>query len=621
MKDENLLEPIKYYESLKDKLTDALIASFNELSEKTNTDQALNEKYVKAYKANAELSKNTKSKSKAQTVVFIILTVVFIIAIVYIVKTNEVVTAFKLTFEKINLILPLSILYLIISILFVKRISSFDSKSGEYEEKADEAYSNALLTMERLSQSFDESVYLRIVEDILPSLKFYPVIPDSFDSYLKKISTLEGKNDNLIDAKEQYYFIVKDDNESALSSLFGTIEGKPFIFSRKLTFKMGERTYSGSRTFPYTEYYYDSEGNRKSRTEHETLYAHHTEPYPEYSIRSDIFYFTPNAPNLSFDRRPFDSGSRDVNSYITKNTRHLKKLEKESIKNGDGSLYLLDREFEALFNVKERNNDVEFRMMYTPYVIKNTKELIKSNIGFGNDFSIYKRGVMNAVTTDKIVYYENDMYPSESYVVDYSFKDTKARFIEGGVTFLRSIYFTLAPLFVVRLNSDGESIEIPPFSSSSDFVKDNYKDEADAESLVYENMSYVTPRYASSNVIAKASYYNTVDGVTIFTIVSYSFSSKTYTDYIYTVGWHTSGDVPVRYEVYSPISEKFYLFSSYIGLPKNIVKSCFSEFSEDKLIYKNGFLGLIVSTLDKGWLNRYKIIKEAIVKNANKEGR
>lgn len=624
MKDERLLEPIKYYDSLRRQLSDALIASFDELKKKTNTDEKANEKFVKEYKENRKLSETAKSSSRLRGILFGFLTAIFIAAIFYLVQTDAPIEFLGLTFQKTNLILPLSIVYLLLSLLFIKLISKFDTKASEHQDKADEAYEKAKASMENISTAFNSKVYLDVVKSLLPSLEFYSVIPYDFYAYLSRISDgrksdfNEGENDIL----ELYQKISNDPDVATIGVLFGTLEGKPFLFDRQIIFNMGSKTYSGTLTLPYTEYYQDSDGNTETRTSYETLFAYHSEPCPEYSLQTSTLYFTPSAPHLDFNREPFDSGNIGLESYVAKNARKLSRLEKKAIKDGDGSIFLTDKEFEAIFNVKERNNDVEFRMMYTPYVINNTKELILSTEGFGNKFSLYKRGPINMVRSDEIVYFENDLYPFENYVFDYSFSDSKTRFIRGGVIFFRSLYFSLAPLFVVRLNSDGDSMKTYGNTFSPEFIKENYRDSKNAESLLYENISYVKPFGASFdvNTIAKATYKMNVDDVSVFTINSYSFSSESKTAYIYTVGRHVRGNVPVSYYEYFPISEEFYLLSSYIGLPEKFVKNAFADFNGDKLLYKSGFLGLVLSDLDKEGVNRYKIIKEDILGKISEKG-
>lgn len=596
MKDDRLLEPIKYYnEYLRSEIENKLEDEFENLVQTSGVDKEKNSKEVEEYFYNKKKATTASKSKKTQKRWLIFLSIAFFLFLVW--SQNESSSFYQNT----SFCVFITILYIILVVILFIKMSNNKDRNEEHSASANEALDRAKEGMECFFNLFNEERYIEITESILPSLRLYKIIPKSFEKYLNQISN------NPFDDFDYYFSTQTDEDSTNLLNLYGTIEGKPFIFLKEKTFEMGEKTYTGSNTLPYTESYRDSDGHWHTETYYETISASITMPCPMYNSSFVTLFFTDTAPNLHFDRHPFKYNN-SIDGYVYSTVKKLNKKEKK-----EGITYLADKEFEALFNALERNNDIEFRMLFTPYVIKNMKELIRSQEGPGNNFDYLKRGRMSAVLYKDVTVYDDHIVPSCSDVLNYSLEDTRKAFVEKGLSFFDSLYFTLAPILTIKLNTDGETVrEEKDDINSLSFIKDNYKHPFNAESLVSDNVDYVRPLGTSTDVVSKAKFIESVDDVNIFEIASSSFSVESKWETQYVVGFHVSGYVSINYDEYFGDSTTNYLLSSYLGLPSYFVRNCMNEFKDDKLVYKNGFLGLIVENVSKKDVERYRIIVETI---------
>jgi hypothetical protein len=56
-------------------------------------------------------------------------------------------------------------------------------------------------------------------------------------------------------------------------------------------------------------------------------------------------------------------------------------------------------DFEVLFDALDRNNEVQFRTLFTPLAQTNMVELIRSSSGYGDDFNFIKQNRTNKIVT------------------------------------------------------------------------------------------------------------------------------------------------------------------------------------------------------------------------------
>ena len=57
-------------------------------------------------------------------------------------------------------------------------------------------------------------------------------------------------------------------------------------------------------------------------------------------------------------------------------------------------------EFEVLFGGTNRNNELEYRLLFTPLAQKNLLSIIKNPIPYGDDFSFIKDKMINVIRSN-----------------------------------------------------------------------------------------------------------------------------------------------------------------------------------------------------------------------------
>ena len=139
----------------------------------------------------------------------------------------------------------------------------------------------------------------------------------------------------------------------------------------------------------------------------------------------------------------FVLSQKDIDEFKSK---HDKLIEDKTKSNFTA---LGNKQFEALFHAWDRDNEVQFRLLFTPLAQKNYLDLIKNKEPYGDDFSITKCKKLNTVYTEHSQYTDYVCDPSE--FVSYSYQDSKNRFVEYNEKFFKSFYFDMATLLSIPL--------------------------------------------------------------------------------------------------------------------------------------------------------------------------
>lgn len=61
---------------------------------------------------------------------------------------------------------------------------------------------------------------------------------------------------------------------------------------------------------------------------------------------------------------------RQLEKYVKRETKKLEQKEEKATKNGENFTVMANNEFDALFNGDDRDNEVEFRLLFTPLAQK-----------------------------------------------------------------------------------------------------------------------------------------------------------------------------------------------------------------------------------------------------------
>ena len=233
---------------------------------------------------------------------------------------------------------------------------------------------------------------------------------------------------------------------SILHARTGAILNNPFVQYSTKTCHMINETYTGTLKIVYQKKYV-----RNGKTYYmpvvETLRASCTAPKATYRTSTVFAYGNEAAPNLSFSRNKvlldhymkIKDNEKALNKEID---QEYNKLSKQVQKGKLGITLMANREFEMTFGAINRNNDVEFRLLFTPIAQRSVVDLIKK----GHDFSFTKRGMMNYLYA-----YGNSNEISPNRFYDYDYNQAKSRFINLNNNFFSSFYFQFAPVLAIPM--------------------------------------------------------------------------------------------------------------------------------------------------------------------------
>ena len=297
--------------------------------------------------------------------------------------------------------------------------------------------------MEPLNRLYDWDIPASLMEKAMPGIVFDPYFTERRFLSLGGLSGLDGSS---------------DETKSTLSTLTGVLNGSPFAFVRNLEMEWEEETYEGTKEISWTELEEGPDGKTRRVRKYETLHAYVTKPVPAYYERTVLVYGNDGAPDLSFSRVPSGFTGKDGNlwSAIRKKWR-LNRLDAYSRNLDDDSNFTLmgNKEFETWFHAKDRDDEVQFRLMFTPVAQVQMMSLMKdSAIGFGDDFAFIKRKKTNIIVPEHLR--DAALGTDPATFRSWNFDAAKAFFSDFNERYFKNIYFTLAPLLCIPLYQETE---------------------------------------------------------------------------------------------------------------------------------------------------------------------
>ena len=292
--------------------------------------------------------------------------------------------------------------------------------------------------MEPLNRLYDWDLTVKLIEATVPRLEFDPYFTS------ERLASLHGQygwDDSFNDGK------------SIIFAQSGVINGNPFVFGHYLDMEWGEKTYEGTKEISWTEWEEGADGKRHAVRKYETLHAHVTKPVPVYGEQKLLVYGCDAAPNLSFSRQPSGLTGRDGEFWgkIRKKWR-LSRLKAYSRNLDDDSEFTLmsNHEFETWFHAKDRDNEVEFRLLFTPVAQTQMLNLMKdTSIGYGDDFIFLKQRKVNVLFSEHLGKAVIDTDPARFH--NWNYDEAEAFFLSFNERYFKDAYFALAPLLSIPL--------------------------------------------------------------------------------------------------------------------------------------------------------------------------
>ncbi len=460
-------------------------------------------------------------------------------------KYNELTENLKKLKRKYNLLRFLRVLMIITLILIPLVILKTTPKIRQLREEIANAEKTAAKLLELAQKQmaplnclFTSRDCIKLVQDTIPLLSFE--------------SCFDVKQEE--DMKLNYDFTgINNVNHSTLDVLSGSYNENPFVFENRLVHTVGTQTYHGYKTIHWTEHYIDSDGKSRTRTRSQTLHATVEKPKPFYSTEVVLNYGSQGAPDLSFSR-----SAGGINLISDKAIqRHIKRTQKKLRRKGDKALrkgkeftLMANSEFEVLFNATDRNDEVQFRTLFTPLAQTNTVALILSDETFGDDFDFIKCKRMNTVASKHSQ--GRKLFIDVSEYASYSFDIIEHNFKSKNEQYFKEVYFDFAPILAIPAYQERPVHSLKPLPDYSQLYS-RKECEVLANCL---GTSLVAHPSTKTNVIIKSEYLSKSGNVETALVTAYSYDIAQRTDYVSVFG----GDghmhsVAVHWDEYLPLSQ------------------------------------------------------------------
>ena len=582
--EEELLEPLKYFKELEFNLEQNAEALFDELTKKSGIDTDENIKTCEEYYDLLDIAKTFDKKLQNHRglrafliVMTILLFVVGTILIVAAIMNKDLLPAL-LPSGIAGILLGVGCIILVVKIVN-KAVKKYAAKAEELHQKANIKRNIAEEQMVPLNALYDWNMTSSLIS------KTAPIIHMDKNFTVERCSHLSANYG---------WKMSNPDNVSTVFAQSGTIVGNPFVYERDFAQEMFQKTYTGTLVIHWTTTVSNGKGGTRVVSHTQTLVATVSKPAAKFYLDTALIYGNEAAPKLSFSRLKGNANELSE-AKLNKNVEAFeKKLAKKQEKATSSSFTALgNTKFEYLFNALDRDNEVEFRLLFTPLAQKNMIALLTSKKPYGDDFRFIKRKMINLIHSDHAQTLDYDGNPIHFYNFDYN--KARKNFVNYNMNAFQGIFYDFVPL-----------LSIPLYQQHKDYAPEYDKEykgsvtEYEAEVLVnFMSVDLFKPEDCDTNVILKAKLLQCNRDVNIFEITSHGFHMDPRVDLIPKVG----GDgrthmVPVHWYEYIPVEAKGATVVINVGGTKqqyDAIKDRISELVSNysmssDIIYQRGLL-------------------------------
>jgi len=540
-----LSKPRLYYETgLKNQYHQAAEEYYESLGKKGNLDKAANASHVAAYNAalaELEAAKKKLGKAKAGKGWAIAGIIVSFIAAVILIVVGAMNASKSWWLILIGAAVAVAGILLIVLVRTrIKNAVAIAQKEVEEKEaKAKAALEVCYSDMAGLNALLDDAMPMRVMEAVTPIIDLDPTFTPARLCHLMDAFGM-GEED--------------DPDTSVEGVLSGHIQGNPFVLEKVFRHEVVDKTYTGTLVITWTTTHRDSKGNTYTQTHTQTLTATAVHPAPSYWHETRLIFGSEVAPNLHFTRNPSGmsgASERQRNKFVKDRVKTLDRLEKDAIQHGGAFTKLGNDEFDAYWGADNRDNEVEYRVMFTPLAQTNELDLIKNPEPYGDDFVMVKDGMLTSIASRHSQ--DFDYYRTADFFEHFDFEAGKKNFVEYCDAFIRGLYFDLAPIM---------SIPLYQLHKPRDYIYGNSYG-CNTTSFEHEVMinrldrSVFMPDEADPDLplLLKQAGARAVGGSDQVRVRSRSYHTTPMVDYIPVMGgdgrWH---DVPVHWTQYDEVS-------------------------------------------------------------------
>lgn len=547
--EENIYEPVSLFQSrYKDAHARNVSDFFEDLVKKSGVNATQNADTVAQIDAKQkEIDiQDKKYKGKKNLKGFcIFLIVLFGAAIVLSGLSLYDPTLFEIPWESwiFILVIVLSVLAiiglgLIIGLVLQKAIKILEKALAKLNKEKQDLLDIAWKQMAPLNSLFDWGMTQALVQKTIPLVHMDPYFDNRRFEFLRY---KYGLADNSVL------------NRSVTYVQSGEIMGNPFLLTRVVDHWMGTKTYEGSLTISWTTTRY-VDGRMVTETHTQTLHASLTKPYPFYAGKTYVVYGNEAAPDLSFSRTPSGANKmseREIDHFVDREAKKIEKKSQKSVAKGGSFTALGEQEFDALFGATDRDNEVQFRLLFTPLAQRELLNIIKDKtVGFGDDFSFQKQKGLNYVSPDHMQ--NQDLSGDPYYFASYSLAASRRAFNDYNNGYFKAFYFAMAPLLAIPIYQQQKPHEFiyrnVYHSNVSCYEHEYLANQLPIDQL--KNPISITTNILKTKVLASSGSADTVQ------VTASGFQGINHTDYVSVYGgdgyYH---NVPVSWVEYLPVSK------------------------------------------------------------------
>ncbi len=549
MQEKRIDQPIESYRDYyKDKHAQNTSEMFESLVKASGVNEAANTQTVKEIKQKENkinLADKHVGKFKGIRILLIVLIVVSVIlAIIFAQGAFGELNLFGIDNQVVNIILMIvSALLNIVWVYLIfgkinKIIKTGLEKLSKLKSEHQELMQVAWTQMEVLNGYYDWGVTAQLIQKTAPIIKLDPY----FD--MKRFDFMRNKY-GLYDGADQ--------KKSIQVVQSGEIEGNPFLIVRDLAHEMGEKVYTGSITISWTEVVHTKNGTR-TVTRTQVLTASVSKPFPDYYNTNYLVYSNEASPNLIFSREPGHVeklNEKQTERHIKQKVKDFESLLREQTVKG-GTFNLMNNEaFEALFNATDRNDELEFRMLFDPLAQQEMIKILKDKtVGFGDDFIFYKEKYLNYIAPEHLKGIDLETDPSR--YVTYDLAQARKIFNDFNNAYFKSFYFTLAPVLSIPLYQSHKPRAYIYRDTYNQEVSP-WEHEAMANYLDIEKLRH--PDSVTNNIL-KTKMVNHLDGMDNIEVTAHGYRGEPRVDIATRLGgdgrMHT---IPIHWTEYLPVQK------------------------------------------------------------------
>lgn len=567
MTDDSILEPLDKYNSLfKNLHHENAEKYFDELVKKSGINTEENKTTVKKYQTELSQAKFWEKKEnsiRGVKVFLIIIAIALIIAAIVFIYKGATYNGSGLPNWLCFIIGGASVVGTIAIFVSIKKkinkvINSRKAKKEGHLEAANKYLKVAWDQMACLNATYDWNIPARIIDRTTKLIKLDDVFDCDKYEYLHEKYNLEE---------------ITDTHTSVNYVQSGSIVGNPFVLLNTYNQNMVNHTYSGSLVIHWTTTERDSKGHSRTVHHSQTLVATLVKPVPNYYYDTRLVYGCDAAPDLSFGHEPMNiknKSEKQIEKIVKKGTKEFEKKEEKATSSGKNFTMMANNEFDVLFNGDDRDNEVQFRVLFTPLAQTNMLKLLKSKEPYGDDFYFYKRKCLNYIISAHSQNIDYHCDPTRFY--NYDIIDAKNKFINYNDTFFRGLYFDLAPLLSIpayqQIKTHEYIYQTPYRANITSFEQESLANRFDKNILKHKE--------SATDTIIKARFERKCGDSDIVNAEAHSFKAIEHVDFVSKLG----GDgrmhaVPVKWYEYIPIVKTT---TMEIGNTKQTM----SEYNENK---------------------------------------